>query len=185
MRVSAAESSCIWYAPAMFRTWFCHFITWSSICVGLLCSSSAQFMDEKKPDPLAGRWELNLKKTHYGASAPKAIQETFACKSKKAATACEIHSKREDGTQVEGRFTATYDGPAAPVTGVPEIDGVLLKRVSDTSASATFSYQGSYVFAYRATRSSDGKTLTVVAVNPITRKRRRSVRVYDLVEKQK
>jgi hypothetical protein len=168
----------------MFSRWFRFFVTQAGICAMLVCSSPAQFMTEKQPDPLAGRWELNLKKTHYGGGAQRRTQETFVCETKKAGTSCVIHSKREDGTQIEGRFSAKYDGTPAPVTGVPDVDEILLERLSDTSASATFSYHGNHVYAYRATRSSDGKTLTVVAVDPLTRKRLQSVVVYDLIEKK-
>ena len=122
-----------------------------------VCTSA---LAAKKPDPLAGHWELNLKKTHYGGGAQKRTQETFICTQQKDGVACTIHSAREDGSIVNASFTAKYDGTAALVSGLGDVDEIRLERVSDTIASATFSYKGSYAFAYRATRSADGKTLT-------------------------
>src|SRR4051812_23387390 len=81
----------------------------------------------KKPDPLAGHWELNLKKTHYGGGAQKRTQETFACEQKKDGLACTIHSTREDGSIVNASFSAKYDGTAAPVAGLDDVDEVRLE----------------------------------------------------------
>lgn len=143
----------------------------------MMASASAA----KRPDPLAGHWELNLKKTRYGGGAQRRTQETFTCEQQKNGVACTIHSTREGGGKVEASFAAKYDGTAAPVKGLEEVDEVRLERVSDTIASATFIRQGMNVFAYRATKSDDGKTLTVVSVDPVTRRRLQSVVVYDLV----
>jgi hypothetical protein len=154
---------------------------WTLIVTFSLCVFAVAATAATKPDPLAGHWELNLKKTHYGGGAQRRTQETFACEQKKGGVACTIHSARAGGSIVNAGFTAKYDGTAAPITGLDDVDEIRLERVSDTIASATFSYKGSYVFAYRATRSADGKTLTVVSVDPVTRRRLKSAVVYDLV----
>jgi hypothetical protein len=151
----------------------------------VLMSLSTVAAAAKRPDPLAGHWELNVKKSHYGGGAQKRTQETFTCEQQKNGVTCNIHSVLEDGTKKDASFTATYDGTAARVTGLDDIDEVRLERASDTIASATFIHLGNYVYAYRATKSDDGKTLTVVSVDPITRRRLKSVVVYDLVVEKK
>src|SRR3954462_2804489 len=80
----------------------------------------------KRPDPLAGHWELNVKKSHYGGGAQKRTQGTFMCEQEKHGAACNIQSTMEDGTKVDASFTAAYDGTAARTKGLDDIDEVLL-----------------------------------------------------------
>jgi hypothetical protein len=44
---------------------------------------------------------------------------------------------------------------------------------------ATFTYNGKPVFAYRAVRSNDGRSLTIISVDPVTRAALTSVVVYE------
>jgi hypothetical protein len=157
----------------------------SLVTAGVMFALALSAWAAKKPDPLAGHWELNVKKTHYGGGAQKRTQETFTCLQQKNGVECSIHSTMEGGSKVDATFTALYDGSAARVTGLENVDEVRLERVSDTIASATFIYQGNYVYAYRATKSDDGKSLTVVSVDPVTRRRLKSVVVYDLMPEKK
>ena len=157
---------------------------WLSTILALGLAVNGYALEKDKADPLAGRWELNLAKTHYGGGAEPRKQETFTCLTKKEVASCAIKGTRQDGSKVEGGFTAAYDGTAGPVRGIPDVDEVRLERVSGTVATATFSFQGSLVFAYRATRSPDGRMLTVVSIDPVTRRRLKSVVVYDAVEKK-
>ena len=92
---------------------------------------------------------------------------------------CTITSVRSDGKRLVGRFQARYDGASAPVAGIAGMDGVTLRRAGDRAVDATFTGHGTPVYGYRATRSEDGRTLTVVSVHPVTRKPLRSVVVYD------
>ena len=74
------------------------------------------------------------------------------------------------------------DGPAAPVAGVPDVDAVRLRVVSPSIVDATFSSRGAPAFGYRAYRSTDGRTLTLVAVDPTSRAALTSVVVYRRAE---
>lgn len=130
-------------------------------------------------DPLVGRWELNVARTHYGGGAELRTRESFVCAPAGAGVACTIESVRADGRTLAGGFTAAYDGPPGPTRGIPEMDHVRLHRVSASIADATFTFQGRPVFAYRAVRSSDGRSLTVIAVDPVSRAVLNSVVVYD------
>jgi len=63
------------------------------------------------------------------------------------------------------------------------MDGVTLRRAGDNAVDATFTEHGRPVFGYRATRSTNGDTLTIISVEPVTRAPLRSVVVYDRVRR--
>ena len=116
-------------------------------------------------DPLSGRWILNVERTHYGGGADARQRETFDCVRDRTVVECRIESLRAGGRRVVGGFTAAYDGPAGSTRGIPDVDQVRLTKVSASIADATFTYQGRAVFAYRAVRSTNGRSLTVISVD--------------------
>src|SRR5947208_287986 len=66
-------------------------LNFRALAIGVLvistaCSASAQ----KKSDPLIGRWELNLAKSHYAGGAEPRKQETFTCQPQGKAISCVI-----------------------------------------------------------------------------------------------
>jgi len=152
------------------------------VCL-LLISTASSAAAQKKSDPLIGRWEMNPAKSHYGGGAEPRKQETFTCQPEGKAISCVIRSLHADGTRIEAAFTATYDGPAAIVNGIPDVDEISLHRIDDSVVAATFRNRGSPVFAYRAERSADGRSLVITSVDPITRRKLKSVVVYDRVGK--
>ena len=92
---------------------------------------------------------------------------------------CVIRSVRSDGREVTGRFTAAPDGTTAPVTGIPDVDEIRLREPHPSVVDATFSLRGSPAFGYRAYRSDDGHSLTIVSVDPVSRAAATTVVVYD------
>jgi hypothetical protein len=128
---------------------------------------------------LVGRWALNLDRSHYGGGAERRRQEMFICQLDGALLKCTIESVRADGRKLVGTFTAPYDGKRHPATGIPDVDEVTLLKSDDFIADATFSYKGRPVFGYRSVRSDDGRSLTIVSVEPTTRAVHSSVVVYD------
>ena len=129
-------------------------------------------------DPLEGRWQLNTARSHYGGAAPR-LRETFECGRAGQDVRCTISSSFVDGRSTVGGFSAAYGGPPGATFGMPDVDHILLVKVSDATADATFTNGGRPVFGYRASRSDDGKVLTISAVDPVTRVRLESVIVYD------
>lgn len=105
----------------------------------------------------------------------------MACTPASGGVRCTITSTRASGQHLTGRFTADYDGRSSPVDGIPGMDGVTLARADDNTVDATFTSRGTPVFAYHATQSNDGQTLTVTSVDPVTRAPLHSVVVYDRV----
>ena len=130
-------------------------------------------------DALDGRWRLNVARSHYGPGATPRQEETFVCASTKDILECTIDSRRVDGTRVLGTFAAAHDGTPHRATGIPDVDEVAVRRVDDYSTDATFSYKGRPVFGYRAIKSDDGQSLTIVSVDPTARTVLTSVVVYD------
>ncbi len=145
---------------------------WSMVFM-LVCTSALS------ADPLAGRWVLNRGKSHYGPGADPRKQETFNWETVGQGVKCTIRSVRTSGKTLLGGFVAAYDGRAYPATGIPDVDQVRLRRVDDFVADATFSYRGKLVFGYRAVRSDDGRSLTIVSVDPASSTILNSVVVYD------
>ena len=146
--------------------------TWALVCAIALAGPASA-------DPLVGRWKLNLARSHYGPGAEPRKQETFVCEVDEKGLTCTIHSVRADGRTLVGTFTAAYDGRTYAARGIPEVDQVSLRKLDDFVADATFSYQGKPAFAYRAIKSTDGRHLIVVSVDPATRAVLNSVVVYD------
>jgi hypothetical protein len=131
-------------------------------------------------DPFAGVWRLDLARTHYSPSADPRREETFSCAPASRGVRCTITSVRADGRRLVGRFAAAYDGRPGPVSGIPDMDRVTLRRSGARAVDATFSDGARPVFGYRATRSASGDTLTVISVDPVTRRKGESVVVYVL-----
>jgi len=130
-------------------------------------------------DPLTGKWVLNVGRTHYGGGAEPRKHETFTCRADRQLVRCTVESERLDGRRVLGTFAAAYDGKPYSATGIQDVDHVSLQRVDDHVADATFTYKGRPVFGYRAIKSDNGGSLTIVSVDPTARTVLNSVVVYD------
>lgn len=130
-------------------------------------------------DPLAGKWVLNVARSHYGGGAEVRKEETLTCQAEREIVKCTIESVRSDGRKLVGSFSAAYDGKPYPAKGIPDVDQVALQRSGESIADATFSFKGKPVFGYRAIRSDNGRCLTFVSVDPTTRVVRNSIVVYE------
>ena len=144
----------------------------------LTCLAALQFA-QQPTHPLLGRWELNVARTHYGGGAEARTRESFVCERTDAAIRCTTTSVRVGGTRVVASFVARDDGTPGRVRGVDDMDEVVLARVDAFVMDATFRLRGKPVFAYRAVRGDNGKSLTIIAVDPVTRAALHSVVVYD------
>ncbi len=147
--------------------------------ISTLCLTLALLVSGATADPLTGQWVLNVGRSHYGGGAERRKRETFTCETDKQLLRCTVKSERLDGKRVEGRFAAAYDGKPYAATGIPDVDRVSLQRVDDHVADAVFTYKDRLVFGYRAIKSDDGRSLTIVSVDPTTRAVLNSVVVYD------
>ncbi|MES1244281.1 MAG: hypothetical protein ABUT39_21930 [Acidobacteriota bacterium] len=145
----------------------------------MLCIVLVMLVRVASADPLSGKWALNLSRTHYGGGAEPRKKEVFTCELQKEILRCTITSDMLDGKQIAGTFAAAYDGKPYATAGIPDVDRVSLRRIDAHVADATFYYKGRPVFGYRAIQSDDGRSLTIVAVDPMARTVLNSVVVYD------
>jgi len=145
----------------------------------ILCITLAMLVSVASADPLTGKWALNVGRTHYGGGAEPRKQETFVCEAERQLLRCSVKSDRLNGERVVGTFVAAYDGKPYATTGIPDVDRVTLQRVDDHVADATFTYKNRAIFGYRAIKSDDGRSLTIISVDPTARTVLNSVVVYD------
>lgn len=129
--------------------------------------------------PLVGSWQLNLGRTHYGPGVDRRRSERMTCTAEAEAVRCTIQSVRADGRELTGVFAATLDGAPGLVTGIPDVDQVQLRRPNDSLLDATFLFRGRPAFGYRALQSEDGRSLMILAVDPVSRAAATTVVVYD------
>jgi hypothetical protein len=144
-----------------------------------LCIVLLMLVPAASADPMSGTWALNVSRTHYGGGAEPRKREAFTCDLHKEILRCTITSDRLDGRHMVGTFAAAYDGKPYATTGLPDVDRMTLRMVDDHVADATFYYKSKPVFGYRAIKSDDGRSLTIVAVDPMARTILNSVVVYD------
>jgi hypothetical protein len=67
------------------------------------------------------------------------------------------------------------------VVGLADIDTVDLRPGAGGLVDATFSFRGQLRYGYRAYRSTDGNTLLIISVDPVTRVALTSIVVYARV----
>ena len=73
------------------------------------------------------------------------------------------------------------DDRAQGLAALSDIDTVDLQTRAGGLVDATFSYQGRPRYGYRAYRSTDGNTLSILSVDPITRAALTTLVVYGRV----
>jgi hypothetical protein len=151
-----------------------------TLLVALATRQQAQTVPVAHPaSPLVGDWQLNLGRSHYGPNVDRRRRERMTCTPVAEKVRCVIRSTRSDGRELTGQFTASLDGVAGRVTGIPDLDEVRLGRPSVSVIEATFSFRGKPVFGYRAYQSDDGRSLMIISVDPVTRVPATTVVVYD------
>lgn len=128
---------------------------------------------------LIGDWQLHLGRTHYGPGVDRRRSERMTCTARSGAVHCVIRSVRSDGRRLTGRFTASLDGTAASVSGIPDVDQVQLRGAGHSVVDGTFLSRGAPVFGYRIFQSDDRRSLMVVSVDPTTRAVGSTIVVYD------
>ena len=126
-----------------------------------------------------GRWILDVRRSHYGASAEPRRSEHFDCAARGDSLRCRIRSEYASGRVVIANFEAPLSGAVGPLRGLPDVDSVRIVGVAPGIADATFSHRGKPVFGYRAYRAASDRALTIVAVDPVRRIALTSIVVYN------
>lgn len=129
-----------------------------SVCVVAL--SSAGFA--QGPAPGMGSWTLNPTKSKFSPGpAPKSATVTFSPAGDGVKAVIETVSPT--GAKVHWEYTAAFDGKPHPVTGNPDGDMVVLKRVNATTVESSYTLKGKPTTVNTRVVSADGKTMTVTS----------------------
>jgi hypothetical protein len=111
-------------------------------------------------DPVVGTWVLNVAKSKFNPGpAPKNETRTYAV----AGSDLKASSKGVDGDgkETSSTWTVAYDGKEQAITGNPDADKLVVKRVDANTTNYTETKAGKVVFTGTRTVSKDGKTLTI------------------------
>jgi hypothetical protein len=129
----------------------------SALVVALGVNSDAQ-----TPVPGLGTWKLNLAKSKFSPGpAPKSAMVTFTAAGQGVKAV--IDGIGPDGGKTHWEYTADFDGKPHPVTGNPDGDMVVAKRVNATTVETTYTLKGKPTTVNTRVVSADGKTMTVTS----------------------
>lgn len=111
------------------------------------------------PDPLIGKWELNVAKSAF-KTGPRLKSSTREFEAVPNGLKYSGQSVRDDGTTSGSQWAAYFDGKDYPVTGDPASDTISLKRVDRFNTEGTFKKAGKVVSHVTRVVSQDGKVWT-------------------------
>ena len=119
-------------------------------------------------DPVLGTWHLNVAKSRYDPGPPsKSITRTYRLE--KGEIRAIVVTVYKNGNSDTVYYPADYDGKEHPVSGAPDRDGIVMKRINEYTAESLLTHAGKTIGTSRRTVSADGLTMTItfrgVAVN--------------------
>jgi hypothetical protein len=128
-------------------------------CTALLVTTLA-CANFRRADALEGTWTLNQSRSKFNPGpAPKSLTVIYE------PVAQGLHviavTVATDGTTARSEYTADYDGKDYPITGVPLVEAVQLKRIDDRTSERIDKRGGKQVQSYVRQVYADGKTLIV------------------------
>ena len=106
-----------------------------------------------------GTWRLNVAKSKFSPGpAPKSSTVTFAAAGQGVKVVVDTATP---DAKVHWEYTANFDGKPNPVTGNPDGDMVVAKRVDANTIETSYTLKGKPTMVVRRTLSPDGKTLNI------------------------
>ena len=106
-----------------------------------------------------GTWRLNVAKSKFSPGpAPKTSSVTIAAAGQGVKVV--VDGASPDG-KVHWEYTANFDGKAYPVTGNPDGDMVVAKRVDANTIETSYTLKGKPTMVVRRALGPGGKTLSV------------------------
>jgi hypothetical protein len=111
------------------------------------------------PDKNVGTWKLNLAKSKY-IPGPAPFDGTLKIEPETNGLKFTIHGTDAEGKPVDFEFSPRFDGKDYVVTGLPEADMVVLKRINANTIETVTKKGGKPVMTTRSVVSKDGKTRT-------------------------
>jgi hypothetical protein len=131
--------------------------------VGVLAAALGGVSVAQTPAPGLGTWKLNLAKSKYSPTpAPKSATVTYSTAGQGVKAV--IDGIGPDGSKTHWEYTANFDGKPYPVTGNPDGDMVMAKRIDANTVETSFTLKGKPTTVNTRVVSADGKTLTVTTL---------------------
>jgi hypothetical protein len=110
-------------------------------------------------DNNVGTWKLNLAKSKY-IPGPAPYEGTLKIEPETNGLKFTIHGLDAEGKPVHFEFSPRFDGKDYLVTGLPEADTIVLKRINANTIETVAKKGGKPVMTTRSVVSKDGKTRT-------------------------
>jgi len=132
------------------------------VLVVLLVSAASAL---RAADPVLGAWHLNLAKSRYDPGPPPKSQ-TRIYREESGGIKAIVITVHKNGNSDTVHYPASYDGKEHPVSGSPDTDGILMKRVDEYTAESLLTHAGNTIGTSRRTVSRDGQTMTITFKGP-------------------
>lgn len=120
----------------------------------LMFGAAAQASDNN-----VGTWKLNLGKSKY-IPGPAPFEGTLKIEPETNGLKFTLHGTDAEGKPVDFEFSPRFDGKDYLVTGLPEADMIVLKRINANTIETVTKKGGKPVMTTRSVVSKDGKTRT-------------------------
>ena len=114
-------------------------------------------------DPLIGTWKLNLAKSQYSPGPPVRTETLTFAPFGGGGVKVTVDQVDAQGKRILTEYSANFDAKDYPVTGAPDGDAVLLKRIDANTTERIYKKAGKVTTVVRRVVSKDGKTLTNTA----------------------
>jgi hypothetical protein len=110
-------------------------------------------------DKNVGTWKLNLAKSKY-IPGPAPFESTLKIEPETNGLKFTFHGTDAEGKPADFEFSPRFDGKDYRVTGLPEADMIVLKRINANTIETVTKKAGKPVMTTRSVVSKDGKTRT-------------------------
>jgi hypothetical protein len=112
------------------------------------------------PRAIFGTWRLNLAKSKYSPGPPpKSMTITYSAAG--FGMKIVVDTVPANGAAQHWEMSPTYDGKDHPVTGNPDADTIMIRRISDTVGESTFKKGGKVTAVNTRTLAADARSLTI------------------------
>jgi hypothetical protein len=125
---------------------------------GALVLAQARAVSDQ--DKVIGAWELDTAASHY-SPGPAPAKEIRTYEDDHEGVKATIVMTDAEGQQRSVEYVASYNDVVAIVTGSERIDAIRMRKVNDTTAESTLSYQGKVVGTAKRVISPDGRSMTI------------------------
>ena len=116
-------------------------------------------------DPALGTGRLNVEKSRYDPGPPPKSQ-TRTYREVNGELRAVVITVYKNGNSDTVHYAANYDGKEHPVSGSPDTDGILMKRVDEHTAESILTHAGHTTGVARRTVSRDGQTMIITFKGP-------------------